>query len=67
MVNDMPAYRLSKIALNGLTLMLVDSVKDTNVLINPGCPGWVRTVGEVPMHPVLSRQCRRNCMVGNLA
>lgn len=43
MVDDMPAYRLSKIALNGLTLMLADSVKGTNVLINSGCPGWVRT------------------------
>jgi NAD(P)-dependent dehydrogenase (short-subunit alcohol dehydrogenase family) len=43
MVNDMPAYRLSKIALNGMTLMLADSVKGTNVLINAGCPGWVRT------------------------
>ena len=43
MVDDMTAYRLSKIALNGLTLMLADSVKGTNVLINAGCPGWVRT------------------------
>ena len=43
MVDDMTAYRLSKIALNGLTLMLADGVKGTNVLINAGCPGWVRT------------------------
>jgi NAD(P)-dependent dehydrogenase (short-subunit alcohol dehydrogenase family) len=43
MVNDMPAYRLSKIALNGLTLMLADSLKGTNVLVNAACPGWVRT------------------------
>ncbi len=43
MVDDMTAYRLSKIALNGLTLMLADSVKGANVLINAGCPGWVRT------------------------
>jgi NAD(P)-dependent dehydrogenase (short-subunit alcohol dehydrogenase family) len=43
MVDDMTAYRLSKIALNGLTLMLADSVKGSNVLINAGCPGWVRT------------------------
>jgi NAD(P)-dependent dehydrogenase (short-subunit alcohol dehydrogenase family) len=43
MVNDMPAYRISKIALNGLTLMLADSVKGTNVLVNAACPGWVRT------------------------
>ena len=43
MVNDMPAYRLSKIALNGLTLMLAKSVKKINVLVNSACPGWVRS------------------------
>lgn len=43
MNNDMTAYRLSKIALNGLTLMLANSVAGTNVLVNAGCPGWVRT------------------------
>lgn len=43
MVNDMTAYRLSKIALNGLTRMLSDSLKGTNVLVNAACPGWVRT------------------------
>jgi NAD(P)-dependent dehydrogenase (short-subunit alcohol dehydrogenase family) len=51
MVNDMSAYRLSKIALNGLTLMLADSVKGTNVLINAGCPGWVRTEMGSPNAP----------------
>jgi NAD(P)-dependent dehydrogenase (short-subunit alcohol dehydrogenase family) len=43
MVNDMPAYRLSKIALNGLTLILARSVKGYNVLVNAACPGWVRS------------------------
>ena len=43
MAKDMPAYRLSKIALNGLTKMLADSVKGTNVLVNAACPGWVKT------------------------
>ena len=51
MVNDMTAYRLSKIALNGLTLMLADSVKGTNVLVNAGCPGWVRTEMGSPEAP----------------
>ncbi len=51
MVNDMPAYRLSKIALNGLTLMLAESVKGTNILINAGCPGWVRTEMGSPNAP----------------
>jgi NAD(P)-dependent dehydrogenase (short-subunit alcohol dehydrogenase family) len=43
MVDDMPAYRLSKIALNGLTLMLAKSLMGTNVLVNAACPGWVRS------------------------
>jgi NAD(P)-dependent dehydrogenase (short-subunit alcohol dehydrogenase family) len=51
MINDMTAYRLSKIALNGLTLMLADSVKGTNVLVNAGCPGWVRTGMGSPEAP----------------
>jgi len=51
MVDDMTAYRLSKIALNGLTLMLADSVKETNVLVNAACPGWVRTDMGSPNAP----------------
>jgi len=51
MIDDMTAYRLSKIALNGLTLMLADSVKGSNVLINAGCPGWVRTEMGSPNAP----------------
>ncbi len=43
MVNDMPAYRLSKIALNGQTLMLAKSVRRYNILVNAACPGWVRS------------------------
>jgi NAD(P)-dependent dehydrogenase (short-subunit alcohol dehydrogenase family) len=43
MVNDMPAYRISKMALNGLTLILAKSVKGSNVLVNAACPGWTRT------------------------
>jgi NAD(P)-dependent dehydrogenase (short-subunit alcohol dehydrogenase family) len=51
MVDDMPAYRLSKIALNGLTRMLADSLKGTNVLVNAACPGWVRTDMGSPHAP----------------
>jgi len=51
MINDMTAYRLSKIALNGLTRMLADSVEGTNVLVNAGCPGWVRTDMGSPEAP----------------
>jgi NAD(P)-dependent dehydrogenase (short-subunit alcohol dehydrogenase family) len=38
-----PAYRTSKTALNALTRLLADELKETNVLINSLCPGWVRT------------------------
>jgi NAD(P)-dependent dehydrogenase (short-subunit alcohol dehydrogenase family) len=51
MVNDMTAYRLSKIALNGLTLMLANAVAGSNVLVNAGCPGWVRTGMGSPEAP----------------
>ena len=51
MVNDMTAYRLSKIALNGLTRMLANAVEGTNVLVNAGCPGWVRTDMGSPEAP----------------
>jgi NAD(P)-dependent dehydrogenase (short-subunit alcohol dehydrogenase family) len=51
MVDDMTAYRLSKLALNGLTLMLAESMKGTNVLINTACPGWVRTDMGSPEAP----------------
>ena len=51
MIDDMTAYRLSKLALNGLTLMLANSLAGTNVLVNAGCPGWVRTDMGSPNAP----------------
>jgi NAD(P)-dependent dehydrogenase (short-subunit alcohol dehydrogenase family) len=38
-----PAYRLSKAALNCITTLLANEVRDDNILINSACPGWVRT------------------------
>ena len=37
------AYRISKLALNGITRILADAVRGSNVLVNAVCPGWVRT------------------------
>ena len=51
MIDDMTAYRLSKLALNGLTLILSQSVAGTNVLVNAACPGWVRTDMGSPSAP----------------
>lgn len=39
-----PAYKLSKAALNALTILLAAEVKDINIKINSASPGWVRTV-----------------------
>jgi len=38
-----PSYRISKTALNALTVILADEVKDFNILVNAMTPGWVRT------------------------
>jgi NAD(P)-dependent dehydrogenase (short-subunit alcohol dehydrogenase family) len=38
-----PSYRISKTALNALTKILAHEFKDTNILVNSVCPGWVKT------------------------
>ncbi|MES2743946.1 MAG: SDR family NAD(P)-dependent oxidoreductase [Proteobacteria bacterium] len=38
-----PAYRMSKVALNGVTRYFYATVKDSDILINSVCPGWVKT------------------------
>jgi NAD(P)-dependent dehydrogenase (short-subunit alcohol dehydrogenase family) len=38
-----PAYRISKTALNALTRILAAEFRESNVLANAMCPGWVRT------------------------
>jgi NAD(P)-dependent dehydrogenase (short-subunit alcohol dehydrogenase family) len=43
MEGGFPGYRLSKAALNALTRILADELKDTGVKVNSVCPGWVRT------------------------
>jgi NAD(P)-dependent dehydrogenase (short-subunit alcohol dehydrogenase family) len=37
------AYRLSKTALNALTMLLASELRGENVLVNAVSPGWVRT------------------------
>lgn len=43
MTGGTPAYSLSKLALNGLTMMLANQLKSTGILVNAVCPGWVAT------------------------
>jgi NAD(P)-dependent dehydrogenase (short-subunit alcohol dehydrogenase family) len=40
---DVPSYCLSKLALNGVTIMLADKLKGDGIAVNSACPGWVRT------------------------
>jgi len=40
---DSPAYRISKVALNGVTICLAQALNRSNVLVNSVDPGWVRT------------------------
>ena len=54
-----PAYRLSKLTLNGITLMLADVVKGKNILINSVHPGWVKTeMGGAGAHLSLAEGAR---------
>ena len=40
---DVPSYCLSKLALNGLTIMLAQALLADHIAVNSMCPGWVRT------------------------
>jgi NAD(P)-dependent dehydrogenase (short-subunit alcohol dehydrogenase family) len=40
---DVPSYCLSKLALNGLTIMLAAAQRSDGIAVNSMCPGWVRT------------------------
>jgi NAD(P)-dependent dehydrogenase (short-subunit alcohol dehydrogenase family) len=38
-----PSYCLSKLALNGATIMLAQSLEPKGIVVNAICPGWVQT------------------------
>jgi NAD(P)-dependent dehydrogenase (short-subunit alcohol dehydrogenase family) len=40
---DVPSYCLSKLALNGVTLLLSRALRKDRIAVNSVCPGWVRT------------------------
>jgi NAD(P)-dependent dehydrogenase (short-subunit alcohol dehydrogenase family) len=40
---EAPSYSLSKLALNGLTLLLAAALRRDRIAVNAMCPGWVRT------------------------
>ncbi|BAY81724.1 oxidoreductase, short-chain dehydrogenase/reductase family protein [Calothrix parasitica NIES-267] len=41
--SDYPSYSLSKLALNGATIMLSQALRSQNIAVNAICPGWVKT------------------------
>ncbi len=51
MASGYPSYRMSKTALNALTRIFAHELKDTNILVNAVCPGWVRTAMGGPNAP----------------
>ncbi len=38
-----PSYGLSKLALNGITIMLAEALREFGIAVNSMCPGWVKT------------------------
>jgi NAD(P)-dependent dehydrogenase (short-subunit alcohol dehydrogenase family) len=48
---DVPSYCLSKLALNGVTLMLAKALQGDRIAVNAMCPGWVRTDMGGPTAP----------------
>ncbi len=40
---DVPSYCLSKLALNGATIMLSQALRSDKIAVNAICPGWVKT------------------------
>lgn len=40
---DVPSYCLSKLALNGATIMLSQALRSQKIAVNAICPGWVKT------------------------
>ncbi len=43
MTGGYPGYRISKAALNAMTLILASEIRGRNIFINSMCPGWART------------------------
>ena len=46
------AYNASKTALNAFTIHLANELKDTNIKVNSGHPGWVKTELGGPKAPI---------------
>lgn len=54
------AYRISKAALNALTLIMACELRDTNIKVNAVCPSWVSTEMGGNMAPVTPEAAARD-------
>jgi NAD(P)-dependent dehydrogenase (short-subunit alcohol dehydrogenase family) len=52
MGGNVAAYRISKAALNALTLIMADELRDSKIKVNAVCPSWVSTEMGGRMAPV---------------
>jgi NAD(P)-dependent dehydrogenase (short-subunit alcohol dehydrogenase family) len=54
------AYRISKAALNALTLIMADELRDGDIKVNAVCPGWVNTDMGGNMAPVSAEKAAKD-------
>jgi len=54
------AYRISKAALNALTLIMADELRDGDIKVNAVCPGWVNTDMGGRMAPVSAEKAAKD-------
>lgn len=52
MGDNYPAYRISKVAVNGVTCLFASKCQDLDILVNSVCPGWVKTDMGGPAAPL---------------